>query len=938
MSVAYKYRAFISYSRADRERAVLLQTRLVRYLLPRALRRIKAGVTFDRRPLKPIFRDEDELVPGQDLPNRIRVGLQESEFLIVLCSPNAVASGWVDKEILDFAALGKANNILAIVVGGEPLIEQEHLEALPRALRFEIDLEQMEDGKTKAIVSGRTATPLYVDLRGRLADDRHQFLTIVAALLSLQALDDLVRKDHVFQVRRTVMRWAIGSVVAASFLALGIVLVARARTDRVTRLKVLTRLAQQAGRSGDWERAGRYAASALSGADSLLTGFDPRLAEDALMGVLFHNRRISTPRKLAGPALALSHNGRVVLVDVGADRVQAVETETGKPVAAPFAVGADLAFAISSDGKLVATSGNDNAEGKIQIRIWDVATGKQVFTTMASDGQIVAGIEFSPDGSRLALNGKFGDGGGGLELFDLASGRGDVLAGYPEGIDSFAFSPNGREIVAGWHEGVQAWDAESRKPTTEILSIGSATAQKVVALTTGRILAVWTTDGGFVFWDLEKKQEFGNANLPDGSVQEIKFSDDGKRLGVRFTSGMVRIWQGENPKSYPRTGVRFAPGGQFAFLADGKKMVTVDGETLRLWDLAPFLRETELRGLVEDAALSPDGQILVTAGWDDLIALDTRTMQPAGPRIRVKRPNSNGVSVAFSPDGTLVTLQNDEGTWVANWRSGDQWSIPVRPFLDRAIEFSPDSSTLALTAAETLEKDGHAQNWLYLWNVNTRKQIGDRMPAPPSLLTLLFSKNGKVLAMGPSFRPVEIRDLNTGRKIGESIKGMGAVAFMPGEKQLVTGSEDDRNGDARENLQLWDIASGAAVGDVMKTGEEVLQILPVGDGSRAYAIGTGTISLWDLRETTEIGIHREGNDRLRKAWLTLDRQRLIVWANRHLYEWSLGRTLDLRGPQLLKEVCGKVIPGAFAELSSEELAATPVLKPNQDSDACLEAK
>jgi hypothetical protein len=165
----YRYRSFVSYSRADRASAKMLQTRLERYILQRALRSMKPGVRYDRRSLRPIFRDEDDLVPGHDLPTRIRLGLEQSDFLVVVCSPRATASEWVDKEIRDFVELGRQNNILAVVVDGEPDASARglapNLECLPAALRFELDLRDTEDGQTVVEVSGRPATPFWLDWR-----------------------------------------------------------------------------------------------------------------------------------------------------------------------------------------------------------------------------------------------------------------------------------------------------------------------------------------------------------------------------------------------------------------------------------------------------------------------------------------------------------------------------------------------------------------------------------------------------------------------------------------------------------------------------------------------------------------------------------------------------------------------------------------------------
>src|SRR5690348_6642285 len=134
----YQYRAFISYSRNDREVAKRLQRLLEYFVLPAALRVVSAGVTRNVRPLTPCFRDEDELVPGQDLPDRIRRGLESSEYLIVVCSRSSARSEWVEREILDFQRLGRSQNILAVVVDGEPNAKNPDEESLPRALRFQI--------------------------------------------------------------------------------------------------------------------------------------------------------------------------------------------------------------------------------------------------------------------------------------------------------------------------------------------------------------------------------------------------------------------------------------------------------------------------------------------------------------------------------------------------------------------------------------------------------------------------------------------------------------------------------------------------------------------------------------------------------------------------------------------------------------------------------
>lgn len=253
----YWFRAFVSYSRSDRKWAKTLQARLERYVLPHALRLVKPGVRHDRRPLKPIFRDEDELVPGQDLPERIRQGLEQAEYLLVVCSPRAAASDWVGKEINDFIALGREDYILAVVVDGEPNAETRglapHLECLPRELRFQPEFRKDEAGKTTISISSRPAEPLWVDWRKSNHRNRPMFLRVVAALLCLSSLDELVRKDQAYRRRRAALLWSMTGVTACCIVGLWGDLLVQAHKTAVKESETLVALAQKATQDQQWK-------------------------------------------------------------------------------------------------------------------------------------------------------------------------------------------------------------------------------------------------------------------------------------------------------------------------------------------------------------------------------------------------------------------------------------------------------------------------------------------------------------------------------------------------------------------------------------------------------------------------------------------------------------------------------------------------------------
>jgi hypothetical protein len=204
-----KYCAFISYTQLDRAFAKDIQSKLEAYVVPRAIRLDRLGVELDRKPLKPVFRDQDELVPGENLPERLRNALNESEYLIVICSPNAVRSEWVDKEILNFIQLRARSKVLLVVIDGEPNAEERgfssDIECLPSFLRME-----------------QTAEALWIDWRvDTKREKRRVFLQLVAALLQLDSLDELIRRDAQARRKRRIAAasTAIGVVALVATLA-----------------------------------------------------------------------------------------------------------------------------------------------------------------------------------------------------------------------------------------------------------------------------------------------------------------------------------------------------------------------------------------------------------------------------------------------------------------------------------------------------------------------------------------------------------------------------------------------------------------------------------------------------------------------------------------------------------------------------------------------
>ncbi len=112
MNTPQKYNAFISYSRKDEIVAKRLEKHLEQYKIPEAFQLLN-------QKRFSIFRDIHDIELGE-LSEKLRDGLNQSDFLILLCSPSSFKSNYVGEEIKYFGERKGKEKIIPVLVGGRP--------------------------------------------------------------------------------------------------------------------------------------------------------------------------------------------------------------------------------------------------------------------------------------------------------------------------------------------------------------------------------------------------------------------------------------------------------------------------------------------------------------------------------------------------------------------------------------------------------------------------------------------------------------------------------------------------------------------------------------------------------------------------------------------------------------------------------------------------
>jgi tetratricopeptide (TPR) repeat protein len=177
-----------------------------------------------------IFKDRDELPAAGNLSTELQAALKASMFLIVIASPSAAKSRWVNEEVLQFKVMhgdrGGAACVLALIADGEPG-EAGDRACFPPALRHHVT----RDGA----ITDDMAEPIAADIRPGGDGKKLAKLKLIAGLTGLP-LDSLVQRETARRQR------TMGLLAGASLVLAGV-------------MAVLTVMAVQGQREAERQRA-----------------------------------------------------------------------------------------------------------------------------------------------------------------------------------------------------------------------------------------------------------------------------------------------------------------------------------------------------------------------------------------------------------------------------------------------------------------------------------------------------------------------------------------------------------------------------------------------------------------------------------------------------------------------------------------------------------
>jgi hypothetical protein len=432
---ATTYRVFISYHHSDAALAAALASHLARFARP----------WYRTRAMR-VFLDKNSLPTDASLSAAIERALADSEWLILLASPNSAGSEWVGHEIAWWLANRGTSKLIIARTGG--VIEWRGI--------ADTDFDWSVTTALQPLLRGRfAAEPLWADLAAAAATRRKSlsnpvfrdgFLGVAAQIHGLSK-DALWNKERVeYRTRLAFAALALTTIAALVWGVYRTDSVSMDRKENITSIQlgakafsVLPRdpmLAAQIALVGVALRPSGIAASALRSAVARLAGeVVPRFegASPGAVDIAF------SPR--ATRLAVLSRDGGVSVLDAATGRTLGTIAPTAPFEARALAWGAGGTLAVGGAGG---------------VRLWQLGeeaafTGATGAGTVVATDARVAALAFSADGTQLAA----GLVDGSVRIVTSASGEvsRSFVASRAAGVRAIAFSNDGTRLATGADDG-----------------------------------------------------------------------------------------------------------------------------------------------------------------------------------------------------------------------------------------------------------------------------------------------------------------------------------------------------------------------------------------------------------------------------------------------------------------------------------------------------
>jgi WD40 repeat protein len=531
---------------------------------------------------------------------------------------------------------------------------------------------------------------------------------------------------------------------------------------------------------------------------------------------------------------------------------------------------------VMTSGGFAASASDDGT-----VRAWDMQTGRQLACLDAREGAVY-GLAAPAKGDLLASGGVAGR----IHLWDLQTGTRLWTSDARPGVDSLAFSNDGRSIVSGHSDGtIRLWEGKTgrliHEATTGVTSPMSAVyspslSSVAVAGRTGFLGIYEASTDGLAPIGLKRLDQKAIG------IHGLAFSPRDNTLAIGRRDGLVELWNaGQRLKRSHTLPGHDSRVWSVAWSPDGKLLASAAASgDIKLWNATRSRNWCDtyprLPSAVSSIAVSRNAKSIITSSRDGFL----REWDRASRRVRrIAGQQPGTIAIADYSGDENAAIAIGPGTSLQRWdlTSGDLTSLAQLPETALSHAVSGDRKLVAV---------GCEHSTAVLFDVE-RGQLRHRLKTSSlDVEHVALSPEGKRLATSGVGEEIELWNTQTGRRErtlpGHANRTL-CMTFSPDGLMLASGGSD-------ENICLWDVATGRRLATLAGHAAAVttLAISPNGRNLASGSSQPASIQLWDLITWQPLIVTPGYPDSVTALSFTRDGRAVIVGsAGGHLLEFSL---------------------------------------------------